>query len=69
MGGLIIVGVNDNGKINGYIVGLNDKKDLEKSINGQVMNYCEIIVDIRLEWFPIDNKILLLIHVPFYRYF
>ena len=63
-GGLIIVGVDDSGKINGYIFGLSDKKDLEKSIYGQVMNYCEPMIDIQLEWLPIDNKILLLIHVP-----
>jgi len=62
-GGIIVLGVDDNGNVRGFIYSVGNESRIEKQIFGLVKSHSEPMIDFRTEWVPIDSHMLLLIHV------
>lgn len=59
-GGLVIVGVNDDGSIRGFV---QDERKIERKLWGLVKYRCEPLIDFTTEWIRAHNLPLLLIKV------
>jgi len=59
-GGVIIFGINDNGKI----YGIESEKETAELINETVKNYCEPIVDYSVSFIELEHKELVILNIP-----
>jgi predicted HTH transcriptional regulator len=62
-GGTIILGVEDNGNVRGFIYTIGNESSVEKHLFGLVKSHCEPMIDFTTEWVTLSNHRLLAIYV------
>lgn len=59
-GGVLIFGINDNGKI----YGVDSEKEVKELVELTINNYCEPAIEYHLSFIELDNKEIVVVEIP-----